>query len=193
MSPRRYSQVKRAQSSGRTRTALLDAAEAIFFAGGWDQASLESIAARAGVSKQTLLRHFGSKDGLLAAGAERGLETVAEERATAPADDIEGAVGNLLDHYEARGDQGLKLAAMDGDGAIAEFGRRARQLHYDWIDHAFGAWIERAGEPERTRAALIAICDVHTWRLLAHDLTLDRAEVQRTLTLMIRRLLEEDT
>jgi AcrR family transcriptional regulator len=192
MSPRRYSQVGRAQASGRTRTALLDAAEAVFFGGDWDQASLESIAARAGVSKQTLLRHFGSKDGLLEAGAERGLATVADERASAPADDIDGAVDNLLDHYEARGDQGLKLAAMDGEGAIAEFGRRARQLHYDWIDHAFGTWIERAREPERIRAALIAICDVHTWQLLARDLTLDRAEVHSTLTLMIRRLLEED-
>jgi AcrR family transcriptional regulator len=192
MSPRSYSQVRRAQASGRTRTALLDAAEAVFFGGDWDQASLESIAARAGVSKQTLLRHFGSKDGLLAAGAERGLATVADERAGAPADDVDGAVDNLLDHYEARGDQGLKIAAMDGDGALADFARRARQLHYDWVDHAFGRWIDRAGEPERTRAALIAICDVHTWRLLARDLRLDRAEVHRTLTLMIRRLLEED-
>ncbi|MEA2280232.1 MAG: hypothetical protein QOK21_839 [Solirubrobacteraceae bacterium] len=145
-----------------------------------------------GVSKQTLLRHFGSKDGLLEASAGRGLARVADERASAPPDDIDGAVENLLDHYEARGDQGLKLAAIHGGGAIAEFGQRARQLHYDWIDHAFGAWIERTDEPERTRAALIAICDVHTWQLLARDLGLDRAEVHRTLTMMIRRVLEED-
>jgi AcrR family transcriptional regulator len=192
LEPRPYTQVKRAQAAERTRTALLDAAEEAFFSGDWDAASLESIAARAGTTKQTLLRHFGSKAGLLEAGAQRGVAAVKAQRLQAPTDDIAGAVDNLLDHYAQRGDEGLKLAAIRGDGALAGIAARARQLHYDWVDHAFGTWIARAAQPERTRAALIAICDVHTWRLLERDLGLGRAEVHRTLTLMIRRLLEED-
>lgn len=128
------------------------------------------------------------------AGAERGLATVGAQRLSAPPDDVDGAVENLLDHYEDRGDEGLKIAAMRGDGAIAEIGRRARQLHYDWVEHAFGAWLDRVGEAERARlrAALIAICDVHTWQLLSRDLRLGRPEVKRTLVLIIGRLLEED-
>ncbi|HEX4690008.1 MAG TPA: helix-turn-helix domain-containing protein [Solirubrobacteraceae bacterium] len=189
---RPYTQVKRAQAAERTRTALLDAAEHVFLAGDWEEASLEAIAARAGTTKQTLLRHFGSKAGLLEAGAQRGLEQVGAQRLGAPRDDIDGAIGNLLDHYEDRGDEGLKLAAIGGDGALAEIADRARRLHYDWVDHAFGAWIGRAQQPARTRAAVIAICDVHTWHLLKRDLGLGRAEVHHTLTLMIRRLLEED-
>jgi AcrR family transcriptional regulator len=189
---RPYTQVKRAQAAERTRAALLDAAEHVFLAGDWEAASLESIAARAGTTKQTLLRHFGSKAGLLEAGAQRGLAAVGAQRLQAPTDDIDGAIENLLDHYEDRGDVGLKLAAMQGDGAMAEIADRARRLHYDWVDHAFGAWIERAEAPAPTRAALIAICDVHTWQTLKRDLGLPRTEVHRTLTLMIRRLLEED-
>jgi AcrR family transcriptional regulator len=194
MRSRPYTQVKRAQASEQTRTALLDAAEGAFLSGGWEQASLESIAARAGVSKQTLLRHFGSKAGLLEAGAQRGLARVAAQRLGAPAGDVDAAVENLLDHYEERGEEGLSIAAMDGDGAIAEIGRRARALHYEWVDHAFGPWLERvtAAERRRLRASLIAICDVHTWRLLARDLGLPRHELARTLALMIRRLLKED-
>jgi AcrR family transcriptional regulator len=194
MSPRAYTQVRRAEASERTRATLLDAAEAVFLSGGWERESLEAIAARAGVSKQTLLRHFGSKAGLLEAGFQRGLATVGAQRLSAPTDDIDGAVDNLLDHYEDRGDEGLKIAAMQGDGAIAEIGRRARRLHHDWVDHSFGAWLEAVGGAERARlrAALIAICDVHTWQLLSRDLGLARPEVKRTLVLMIRRLLEED-
>ena len=191
---RPYTQDKRAQATERTRAALLDAADAAFFSGDWEQESLEAIAARAGVTKQTLLRHFGSKTRLLEAGAERGLASVSAQRLNAPTHDIDGAIENLLDHYADRGDDGLKIAAMRGDGAIAEIGRRARQLHYDWVEHAFGAWLARAGKAERPRlrAALIAICDVHTWQLLSRDLRLARPEVKRTLVLMIGRLLEEE-
>jgi AcrR family transcriptional regulator len=189
---RPYAQVKRAQAAERTRAALLDAAEHVFLAGDWEAASLDAIATRAGTTKQTLLRHFGSKAGLLEAGAQRGIEAVAAQRLQAPRDDVDGAIDNLLDHYEDRGHEGLKLAAMHGDGAMAEIVDRARRLHYDWVDHAFGTSIDRAEHPARTRAALIAICDVHTWHLLKRDLGLGRAEVHHTLTLMIRRLLEED-
>jgi AcrR family transcriptional regulator len=189
---RSYTQVKRAKAAERTRAALLDAAEHVFLTGDWEAASLESIAARAGTTKQTLLRHFGSKAGLLEAGAQRGIDAVAAQRLRAPRGDVDGAIDNLLDHYEDRGDEGLKLASIHGDGAMADIAARARRLHYDWVDHAFGASIDRAEQPERTRAALIAICDVHTWQLLKRDLGLGRAELHRTLALMIRRLLEED-
>jgi AcrR family transcriptional regulator len=192
---RRYTQVKRADGRERTRAAILDAAEAAFFASRWERVTLEDIAEAAGVTKQTLLRHFGSKAGLLAEGSRRGLARVASQRLSAPANDIDGAVDNLLDHYEARGEEGLKIGAMEGGEDIADVVRRARQLHYDWVDHAFGAWLERtgAGQRVRLRAALIALCDVHAWQILSRDLGLSRAEVRDTLILAIRRLLEEGT
>jgi AcrR family transcriptional regulator len=193
--PRPYTQVKRAQARDRTRTALLDAAKAAFFTGRWEQVSLEAIAAAAGVTKQTLLRHFGSKAALLEAAFARGFEQVGSQRLAAPTDDIDGAVANLLDHYEQRGEEGLRIAAMEGGGGIAALVQRARGLHYDWVGHAFGAWLDRAPRTERSRlrAALIVLCDVHAWQILSRDLGLARAEVHSTLVLAIRRLLEEDT
>jgi hypothetical protein len=41
--------------------------------------------------------------------------------------------------------------------------------------------------------ALIALCDVHTWRLLTHDLGLARSEVRATLIDAITRLTQETT
>jgi AcrR family transcriptional regulator len=192
---RSYTQVARAEGRDRNHASLLEAAEQAFFAGRWQDSSLEAIAADAGVTKQTLLRHFGSKENLLAQMYQRGFAQVHEQRMGAPGDDIDAAVDNLLDHYGDLGERALRLATMDGDPQIAAIVQAARELHYGWVDHAFGTWLEplRAGDRRRRRSALIALCDVNTWWLLSHDLSLDRSRVRATLIFAIRRLLEEQT
>jgi AcrR family transcriptional regulator len=193
---RRYRQVARAEAQERTRDALIAAAQSEFFAGQWEEASLEAIAARAQVTKQTLLRHFGSKDRLLERALERGFDEVRAQRFNAPSGDVAGAVENLLEHYARWGERAIRIAAVDGLGAVAAgLGRRARQLHYDWVDHAFGSSLERlpAKDRARRRAAVIALCDVHTWWLLSYDLELPRAEVRATLIKGIESLVPEET
>jgi TetR/AcrR family transcriptional repressor of mexJK operon len=49
------------------RAAIVGAAQGAFLEAGYGAASMEAIAARAGVSKQTLYNHFGSKDDLFGA------------------------------------------------------------------------------------------------------------------------------
>ena len=109
MATRLYTQTARAQAEQRTKTALLDAATRVFFEEDWAATSLERIAAEAGVTKQTLLRHYGSRDGLARAAFERARDTVGAQRTAAPVGDVEGAVGNLLDHYTQFGGRALKL------------------------------------------------------------------------------------
>jgi AcrR family transcriptional regulator len=188
---RSYTKVARAEAEERTRAALVDAADDALFSGPWEQTSLESIAQVAGVTKQTLLRHFGSKDGLLEQALRRTSAEVEKQRMSTPTDDIPGAVDNLLDHYEERGGRAMQSTNFDRNGPLAELARMARQFHYDWVEHAFGRWLAKASPTERPRlrSALIAICDVQTWWILAHDLGLSRAEVRSTLILAIRRLL----
>ncbi|MBV9005419.1 MAG: TetR/AcrR family transcriptional regulator, partial [Solirubrobacterales bacterium] len=161
---RPYRQVARAQAQQRTRDALIAAAQTEFFAGRWEEASLEAIAASARVTKQTLLRHFGSKDGLLEQALERGYNEVRDQRFNAASGDVAGAVENLLEHYERWGERALQIGAVDGLGQVAAgLGRRARQLHCAWVEHAFGRSLGRlsAKDRGRRRAALIALCDAH--------------------------------
>jgi AcrR family transcriptional regulator len=190
-SSRTYTKVARAEAEEHTRTALIAAADDAFLSAPWERASLDSIAKRAGVTKQTLLRHFGSKDGLLEQTLRLAIAQVEEQRLSAPTDDIPGAVDNLLDHYEERGGRAMRSTNLDVGGPLAELAQIARQFHYDWIDHAFGRWLTPASSTERARlrAALIAICDVQSWWILTHDLGLSRVEVRATLILCIRRLL----
>jgi AcrR family transcriptional regulator len=194
---RPYRQVARAQARQRTRDALLDAAETVFLRKGWEQgsvdASVEALATSAGVTKQTLLRHFGSKEALLEEVVRRIGERVHDQRWAAPTDDVAGAVENLLDHYKEWGEEVLRIGAAERSPAIAEIAQRGRQLQYEWVEHAFCRWLDRlkGRARSRRRATLIALCDVHTWWLLSHDLGLSRREVQGTLTEAIERVLED--
>ena len=52
------------------RRAILDAARRVFFSNGFAQTSVDTIAAQAGVSKQTIYNHFGDKRALFVAVAE---------------------------------------------------------------------------------------------------------------------------
>ena len=78
----------RARSAGRRgrsksqvkRTAILRGAKAVFLASGFDGANMDEVAARAGVSKMTVYRHFGSKEDLFAGViTELGNMIVAED------------------------------------------------------------------------------------------------------------------
>jgi AcrR family transcriptional regulator len=192
--PRPYKQVARAKAQEQTRETLLEVAMDEFIADRWQKTSLEALSDRAGVTKQTLLRHFGSKDGLLMQALIRSAAQVFDQRWSAPSGDIDGAVENLLDHYEAWGERSLRIGAQqNGPAMLAKLSQMARRIHYEWVEHAFGPWLDGLDEPGRTRrrAALIALCDVHTWQLLSHDLRLARSEVHATLTAAIEAVVGE--
>lgn len=194
-STRTYVKVARAAGEERTRDALMNAAEDILFNESWTGASLDAIAARAGVTKQTLLRHFGSKEGLLAEAAARTRDEISEQRFAAPVGDVAGTIDNLLEHYDAYGERSRTVGALGGDGALAEVATDARQLHYDWVEHVFSPWLDelRGRARARLRGALIAACDLQTWWILSHDLGLEPREVRTTLIMTVNRLLEEET
>lgn len=52
--------------SDAKRTAILRGAKAVFLKSGFEDTSMDEVAARAGVSKMTVYRHFGSKEDLFA-------------------------------------------------------------------------------------------------------------------------------
>ena len=67
----------------RNRTAMLDAAERMFAAGRFGNLRVEDVAETADVSVGTVYTHFGSKDGLLLAVAQRSLERATDYLAKA--------------------------------------------------------------------------------------------------------------
>ncbi|HJS47567.1 MAG TPA: TetR family transcriptional regulator, partial [Gemmatimonadales bacterium] len=102
---------ERERNGARTREAVLDAAEALFAARGYEAASLGEIGAAAGVSRGTPGYFFGSKLDLYRAVLERCLEQVraavrsgrerVRTRAHEPADVVVGVVGDYFEYITA--------------------------------------------------------------------------------------------
>lgn len=161
-----------------------------------DQATLDDVAARAGVTVQTVLRRFGSKEGLIAAAAGEVRSRVEDQRGEAPVGDVAGAVRNLVEHYEEWGDNTLRLLAHeDRYPVIREHTDRGRAGHYGWVERTFAPFLERStgGERERIRAELIAVCDLYTWKILRRDLGLGREQTETALVEMLTALVEGES
>lgn len=156
-----------------------------------DQATLDDVAARAGVTVQTVLRRFGSKEGLISAAAEEVRGRVEGQRNEAPVGDVAGAVRNLVEHYEEWGDNTLRLLAQeDRHPVIRAHTDRGRVGHYEWVERTFAPFLaKRTGrERERLRAELIAVCDLYVWKILRRDLGLGREQTETALVEMLTAL-----
>lgn len=67
--------MRRAPHSSRKHRAILEAATEAFLESGYGAATMDDIAARAKVSKQTIYHHFGSKEALFGAIIEQRVES----------------------------------------------------------------------------------------------------------------------
>lgn len=191
---RTYRMQARAAAAAETGERILRAVLDLHAERFHDQITLEDVADRAGVTVQTVLRRFGSKEALIAAAAEHARADVISQRFAAPVGDIPAAVDNLLDHYEATGTMALRLLAQeDRVPQLKEIAERGRRVHYEWVDRTFTPLLERRENRTRLRAELIAITDVYTWKLLYLDLGLDRAETRVALIEMIHSVADQES
>ncbi len=67
----------RTRDAGRTRTAIADAARALFAEHGYEATPVRTVAAAAGITPGLVTRYFGSKDGLFLAVSDVGLRVSA--------------------------------------------------------------------------------------------------------------------
>lgn len=192
MKSRPYTSPLRARAAKETRERILQAALARLSSSYYDDVTLDAIAADAGVTVQTVLRRFESKEGLVRAITESRTPEVTAQRDEAPVGDIAGAIANLIDHYEAIGDLVMLLLRQEERVApfadITAFGKAS---HASWIDRVFAPWLAgRTAEERRVlHAQLVAVCDTYMWYLLRRQQGLSREHTERGLIEIVTRLL----
>lgn len=188
---RPYRMAARAEAARATGERVLDVALELFTGKPYDEVSLEEIAARANVTKRTVLRRFGSKESLFLAANERsGLEEM-RRRNEAPVGDVAAGVSVVIDSYERFGANRLRvLAQEDRIPVVAHDVAIGRELHRSWVRRTFAPLIAPlTGAARRRRiAVLVALTDVYIWKLLRHDLGLTRADTERVLAELIDKL-----
>lgn len=188
---RAYDSRKRAASAAATGRGILQATLDLFMEGPLAGVTLNAVAARAGVTVQTVIRRFGDRPGLIHATAEFASAEVAGQRGAAPPGDVPAAVDNLLEHYETTGALALKmLAEEETSPVLAEITEGGRQLHRQWCERVFAPFLADDFLPDgverkRRLAQFVALCDVYTWKLLRLDAGLSRDHVAHCLLEML--------
>lgn len=177
----------RADAVEATRARLMQAGLDAFEAHAYDEVTIAAVARAAGVSHQTLLNHFGSKEGLYLALVESVGGRIAQLRATAVAGDVDSIVGALMDQYEEFGDGNARAATLNERmPAVAAMLDEARAYHQRWLAEMFADRLPASGAARREAlAALHAATDVFTWRLLRRDLGLSRRATADTITRLL--------
>jgi AcrR family transcriptional regulator len=167
---REYRMVRRGAAVAATRERILAATIELGYEELDLDPTLERIAARAGVSVQTVLRRFGSRAALLDEALAAAQAAVADERL--PAAPEQDPLLPLLAHYRLRGTFSLRmLAREDTDARAAEITAGGKRMHRAWVGTAFAERLARhaPGQREALTDLLVVATDVYAWKLLALD------------------------
>ena len=149
---RPYRQKARARATEQTGTRILQAFMARMQSGWFDEIRLEDVAHEAGVTIQTVIRRFGSKEGLLGAWQQTLHNDILRERAQ-PSSNIGKAIDVIIAEYELRGALVMRLLAQEDRyepiHIMAEVGRAT---HRAWVGEVFSpGWIPCAAPPVAMR------------------------------------------
>lgn len=178
MAPRRYRLTTRAASAAATRERIIEAAVAEYRAAGINESTIRAIAARADVSRGTIIHHFGDADGLL----EAVLDGVVTSLRVPDARLLEGAAGinerarrfvdAMLRFYDRTSDWWTIFGSVLDHPVV-----QAREVAFWELVRLFrGAALGAAADDRIVAAAIDAVTHpVTLGNLREHGLTLDEA------------------
>ena len=164
MKTRVYQMQARAEAAEARTEAILQAGSDLFAERPFDQITLTAVADRAGVGMQTVIRRFGTKDGLARAVIDWNFARQEGLRGD-PGADPDAVADALQAHYERWGRlTDRTIRQEEASPALAEAAARGRAAHREWIERNFGASADRL-------ARLAGVCGVELWLVLRRDLS----------------------
>lgn len=193
---RPYDSSKRqAQAQERRRFIIACAAELLGDASA-DEFRLEDVARAADTSVQTILRAFGSKDGLMLAA----LETAAPDEVDfsvfvdLESGDLERLVLALFTIYDKIGDLVIRMLAEEHRSSEFQTALEVgRQFHKGWVTKVFAPYIDKKPPEERAALfhALLAASDIYIWKILRRDESLSLEDAIAVVVLTLKALIKE--
>ncbi len=188
---RAYRGTIQAEIAALTAQRIIQAGLTLFDEQWGDTITLEQIAERAGVTTQTLLRHFGSKENLADTISQEAFRLSQQQLIEPPVGDIAGIASGLVVYYEADGRRMLRgLAQEERYPELHSIIDVARTSHKAWLERAFASSLAPLEATERVRllAQLYTLTSVYTWYQLRHDCTLSSEETANALQGMLTAL-----
>ena len=161
-------------ATDETERQILDAVAEIIATEDFDAVSMRRVAAKADVSLSTVVRHFGTKDALLAALVGQGGEDEERDalRTKMEPGDVAAAVRVVVGDYEEAGQQLMHMLGQEHRfPALSELLDIGRRGHRRWVRWAFAPQLAGRSRPAKTQLEdlLVVATDVYTWKLLRID------------------------
>ena len=170
-----------------TERQILDAVGEIIVSEDFDAVSMRRVAAKAKVSLSTVVRHFGTKDALLAALVGQGGEDEERDalRRNMEPGDVAAAVRIVVADYEEAGQQLMHMLSQEHRfPALSELLDLGRRGHRKWVRWAFAPQLATRRTTRRAQLEdlLVVATDVYTWKLLRLDRRLSARATEAAMT-----------
>jgi AcrR family transcriptional regulator len=179
----------RAEAAEQTAERVMDAAIALWRTRPFDDISLQEIADAARVSLSTVMRRFGSKEGLTEAVLRSDRVGTQASRDAVQNGDVAGAVRMIVMDYERNGDAVIRMLALEERMEVVRVVVAAgRTAHERWVERVFGPLLDPAPRRHLQVLQLVAATDVYTWKLLRRDRHLSPDEVMTVVEDLCRRV-----
>jgi AcrR family transcriptional regulator len=189
MKRRTYTMTDRADSVAETRQRVVVAARALFAERWYDDVTLGQIADAAGVSHQTVLNHFTSKEGVFSAVLAFVEAEVVERDSRSAHGDTDTAVRMLLERYEESGLENARFVVQEQRSPLLhETLERARAQHREWVEQTFAHCLPSTPGPGRRRkiAAFVVATEVMAWKAVRHDYGFSKADTIAAMAAVIK-------
>lgn len=188
---RTYRLGARAEAADANTSRMVEAFTRRLQASWYDEITLDVVAQDAGVTVQTVIRRFGSKDGLLEAAIDRMSGEIQARRPPYPGD-LDAAIAASVDDYEVTGDLILRLLAQETRfPSVRRLVERGRAEHRAWVDRVGEPWLRGvpAAEARQRHDGLIVATDLYTWKRLRRDLGRSVAATKAVMLRLARGVL----
>ncbi len=190
MKSRSYTMTERADRVEETRERIIRTARVLFQERWYDEVTLGQIAEAGGVSHQTVLNHFASKEGVFGAVlASVEAEAIALDSQASPGD-VDTAIRMLLQRYERMGLENARFVVQEHRSqALHEALERARAQHRGWVEQTFAECLPSSGAARRQKiAALVGATEVMAWKAVRHDYGFSKADTVAAMTSAIKAI-----
>ena len=170
---RTYRMKSRAEQVAKNDQKIMDATAQLWLEVPFQELTLEKVAEKSGVTVRTILRKYGSKEGLLNACIENDGDRFTGERMKVTPGDLPGILDALLAEYEWMGDANIRMLTVEYEYPVtAKILRKARAIHRKWCERAFGPFLPENSEDsyETVLSAFITSTEFYLWKLLRKDL-----------------------
>jgi len=193
---RSYTSVHRAKKVEDNNQRVLDAVTMLWKGLPLGEITLDKIAENAGVTVRTILRKFGSREGLFQACVKKNASSVTSHRDKTSPGDLENILDDLLKEYEESGDASVRTLAAENEIEVAaEIIRQGRAYHKKWCARVFRDYLPGSRDiTYKTRLmSFVAVTDVYVWKLLRRDSGLSYAHTRQVMKNMLECLINQNS